>query len=420
MLRTGRSIPPHIALVLLYATSGLIWGTWIARIPTITSELELTRSQIGMVLPAFPAGALVAFPLVAAVTTRFGSGRATMTFGLMRAAVFPLLGLAPDMLTLMLALGISGFAHGGLEVSLNSQGVEIEHQTRRPILARGAAASSIGTLVSTIGVWLYSRTELPSETPFLYPALVGIAMFWYFGHYLIPDERILPEPASTHRATTARWHRWFPPAALLAVLAFAFITELADEAISEWEAIYLEHDLGTGPAISSLNFSIYTTTLLIGRLFGDTIARYVPPTRILQAGGIIGGLGVMVGVGLGTPTSVLIGTGITGLGTSLLLPTIYRLAGSTPGIPKSRALAIVATTIYTGFIIGPLVIGPISSITTLGAALTGVGILYFGIPLLVSISRGTRFAPAELPEHTPVTTEAHSPEPASQTAASRS
>ncbi|HYH11206.1 MAG TPA: MFS transporter, partial [Thermomicrobiales bacterium] len=332
MPRTGRSIPPQIALVLLYAASGLIWGTWIAQIPSITNDLELTRSQIGLVLPSFPVGALLSFPVVAIISARVGSGRTTMAFGLLRAAVFPLLGLAPDMETLMLALGISGFAHGGLEVSLNTQGVEIEHQTTKPILARGAAASSIGTLLGALGVWLHSHTELPRDVPFLIPAIIGVVMFWYLGRHLLPEESLLPSSASPAHQEPSRWKHWFPPSVLWVLLGFAFITELADEAISEWVSIYLEDDLETGPAITSLNYSIYTIALLVGRLSGDTIARHVPPVLILQAGGIIGGIGVMVGVGFGTSTAVLIGTGITGLGTSLLLPTIYRLAGSTSGI----------------------------------------------------------------------------------------
>lgn len=98
-----RPIAPPLALLLLYATSGLIWGAWIQRLPVVARRLDLSNSELGIVLPAFPIGAIVAFQVIAVLSTRYQSRTTLVAFGLLRAAVFPLLGLATDM-TFLLSL----------------------------------------------------------------------------------------------------------------------------------------------------------------------------------------------------------------------------------------------------------------------------------------------------------------------------
>lgn len=117
-LRFPRPLPPYLVLALLFATSGLTWGIWIARIPGIAGQLELSRTELGAVLPAFSVGALISFPIAAAATGRFGTRASVRMFGILRGLTFPLLALAPNPITLLAALGVSGFMHGGLDVSL--------------------------------------------------------------------------------------------------------------------------------------------------------------------------------------------------------------------------------------------------------------------------------------------------------------
>lgn len=385
-----RPIAPPLALLLLYATSGLIWGAWIQRLPVVARRLDLSNSELGIVLPAFPIGAIVAFQVIAVLSTRYQSRTTLVAFGLLRAAAFPLLGLATDMTFLMVALALSGFAHGGLEVSLNRQGVAIERQLGRPILARGAAANSIGTLLSAGGIWLGTRAGVPFLTPFLIAAIVGLALFSLLGHSLIADE-VAPhaDPASQ----PAR-RRWLPPSALWLLLVIAFVAEILDETVTEWMNIYLENDVASGPAVTTLGYSLYTTSLLAGRLAGDAISRHISSARILQIGGLTGGLAMLVGIGINTENAILLATGVIGLGTSLIQPTLFRVAGSTPGIPSTQALAMTSTTIYLGYMVGPMVIGPISDIFSLRPALIGVGILCLLIPVIASLPRMTSSKPA--------------------------
>ncbi|CAN5772896.1 hypothetical protein BH20CHL2_BH20CHL2_07850 [soil metagenome] len=115
-IRLSRPLPPHLVLALLFATSGLTWGIWIARIPGIAFQLDLARAELGAVLPAFSVGALISFPIAAAAISRLGTRASVRMFGILRGLTFPLLALAPNPIALLAALGASGFMHGGLDV----------------------------------------------------------------------------------------------------------------------------------------------------------------------------------------------------------------------------------------------------------------------------------------------------------------
>jgi MFS family permease len=104
--------------------------------------------------------------------------------------------------------------------------------------------------------------------------------------------------------------------------------------------------------------------------------------RILQIAGTMGAAGLLIGTIIHTPAAMLVGIAIIGLGFSAIYPTLYRLAGNAPDISRASGLATIATIAYLGFMIGPLIIGPLASATSLRAALIGVGVMCILIPML--------------------------------------
>lgn len=391
-LQLPRSIPAHVAVALLFASSGIMWGVWIARIPGVADRLDLSRAQLGAVLPAFSVGALIAFPVAAAVASRFGSRIAIRGFGVLRAALFPALALAPDALTLTIALGAAGFAHGALDVSLNAQGVEIERRTTGSILSRAHGSFSLGALLGSAGVGLAAQRGLALPTQFALPALIAAAMFLLFTPFLIRDDAA-PTPAARRLTTRRRWRGVrVPPRALWTLGAIALVTGIADEAIADWTTLFIRQDLGATPVVAALAYSIYSFAMLIGRFSGDAISRRVAPMRILQVAGTMGAAGLLLGTIGNTPVAMLAGIAVIGLGFSAIYPTLYRLAGNAPDVPRATSLATIATIAYLGFLIGPLIIGPVASATSLRTALIGTGVLCLLIPVLGRPPRG--------PEHT--------------------
>ena len=61
----------------------------------------------------------------------------------------------------------------------------------------------------------------------------------------------------------------------------------------------------------------------------------------------------------------VIGFGVLGLGLSVIIPEVFRLAGQTEGVPASTGISIVSGIGFVGFLMGPVVLGIISNWTNL-------------------------------------------------------
>jgi MFS family permease len=406
--RLPRTIPFHVAVALLFATSGVMWGVWIARIPGVSASLDLDRAELGLVLPAFSIGALIAFPVSATVSSRYGSRVAIRIFGVLRGLLFPLLALAPNAVTLAIALALGGFAHGALDVALNAQGVEIERRTTGSILSRAHGSFSLGALVGSLSVGFAASAGLDLALQFAVPGLFAVAIFATLTSQLLDDEAT-PNPATERLATKRRWRGVrVPPRALWALGAIALVTGIADEAIADWTTLFIRQDLGASAVVASLAYSIYSFAMLVGRFAGDSISSRIEAMRILQIAGAMGATGLLIGTLVHTTVAMLVGIAIIGLGFSAIYPTLYRLAGNAPDISRASGLATIATIAYLGFMIGPLIIGPIANATSLRTVLIGVGVLCFVIPLL---SRPPRKADHTVEEPVPAVDLDNPPEP---------
>src|SRR4051812_50202252 len=63
------------ATYLAFMASGFAFASWASRIPQVRDRLELSPSQLGLVLLAIAVGSLLALPLSGPVVARLGSRR---------------------------------------------------------------------------------------------------------------------------------------------------------------------------------------------------------------------------------------------------------------------------------------------------------------------------------------------------------
>jgi predicted MFS family arabinose efflux permease len=149
-----------IAIAALFLSNGFTLATWISRIPVITGTLDLSPGQIGAVLMTLAAGAIVAFPLAGRLIDTRSSAAATILFNLVMIVALPFIGLAPSLPLLMAALFVFGFGNGGMDVSMNAQGIEVERAIGGSIInslhgffSLGAfAGAAVGAAAAQVGI----------------------------------------------------------------------------------------------------------------------------------------------------------------------------------------------------------------------------------------------------------------------------
>src|SRR5829696_3712985 len=177
------------AIAAVFFVNGVTLASWISRIPTLTERLDLSPGQVGLALMTLAAGALVAFPITGRLVDTRSSAFTVLFFGLIMIASLPVLAIAPHLLVLVPALLLFGFGNGGMDVSMNAQGVQVERFAGRSIISSLHGCFSLGAFVgAAIGAGV-AQLGVPPLVHFLAISVIGIAALSWIRRWMIPDAR---------------------------------------------------------------------------------------------------------------------------------------------------------------------------------------------------------------------------------------
>ena len=347
------------AVSLTFLVHGMVVGNWLSRIPAVRDRLHLEPAPLGLCLLGAAVGALIFMPLSARLCSAYGSRAITRIMSLAFCASLPLPGLAPFPPLLFAALVIYGAAAGGMDVSMNTQGAEVEHMRGRPTMSSFHALFSIGGMLGSAMGALAARLHVPVLLHLGGAAVllaVGVALA---GLWLAPG-REKPRDAP-FRLNALR-------GALLGLSVIAFCILLGEGAMADWSAVYIA-DAGSSAAIAALGYAVFSAMMAAGRLAGDWLTERYGAVRVVRYGSLFASAGLAVALIEGGVIAAMIGFACCGAGFASIFPNMCSAAAAQPKIRPEAAIASVSVTGYFGFLVGPPVIGAIANLAGLRMAL---------------------------------------------------
>ncbi|GAB3689516.1 MFS transporter [Angustibacter aerolatus] len=346
------------AVMAVFLLNGLVMASWISRVPATRDRLDLSASQIGLVLLAMSGGAVLALPLAGTVVHRFGPRGTVRAAALLCTAGLALFGLAPSVWLLVPGLFCMGVGSGTWDVAMNVEGAEVERRLGRAIMPHFHALFSVGTVVGALLGALLNHLDVPTPAHLVPLAvLVAVATLWSLRGFLpdaeVPDEHA--DDAATSGPRMRAIDAWREPRTLaigLVVLTFAF----TEGSANDWMALALVDGYDLSNSQGVLGFAVFVTAMTVGRLLGtrllDRFGR-VPVLRLTAALAVVGLLLVVVGV---SPWLAGVGAVLWGLGASLGFPVGMSAAADDPRYAAAR-VSVVSSIGYTAFLAGPPLIG---------------------------------------------------------------
>ena len=134
--------------------------------------------------------------------------------------------------------------------------------------------------------------------------------------------------------------------------------------------------------------------MAIGRFTGGVVIQRCGRAPVLRAAGVLACVGV-AGLCLVNSTLIaLLGALAWGLGLSVVFPSAMSAAGEVPG-RGARAIAVVSTIGYGGFLVGAPLIGFLAHMMPLDRALLAVAVLVLLIAVLAPAARERGAEPAK-------------------------
>lgn len=363
-----------------FAALGLFWGTWGASLPAIQRHADADDAFLGIALLCVGAGALASMRLAGAALDRVGNpGLPVTVLGFAFATVLPALATSP--VALIVALLVVGATSGALDVAINAEATRYE-AVARPVLNLAHAFFSAAVLVSAL---LTGALRTASDSIFL-PFTLAAALL------LAAALTIVRLPAAPHTSALARrqasrlWHVPRPLAILGLLGALAYFVE---NAWQSWSAVHLERTLAAGPAQAAVGPAVFAGAAVCGRLLGQALAARAEARLLLATGAVVAAVGSVVAATAPSVAVALAGIAVAGFGTSVCAPTVISLGGKIAALgERASAISIVTTLAYSGFLIGPALVGLTADVLSLRAALVGVAALALLLAALARVAPG--------------------------------
>ena len=375
-----------------FALFGLVFGVWQVALPDLQRALDLSGGALGQALTV---GFLAAFPVALAggrLSDRWGARRLIAAGAVLMALAFLGLMIVRSYGALLLLLFVFFGASGAYDVGITAAALANEHAGGHGRLAyyhaAFSAAPGVGALVGG------GLVALGLPYPYLYGGL-AVAL----GVLTVPALRLrdtpapdpaAPAPASASAAPALGLGVWRLPG-LAALAGIAALAYLAEGGLEDWMAIYLRGPLALSPALGAVGLGIIHGALLLGRLATGRLSHRVDRRRLMAGSGLLTALGMGLALATAWPPLVLAGLAVAGLALAGLAPTAFTLGGNRAPAHMGEVSAALTTVGYLGFLVGPVVIGGLSDVIGLRAALATLilaGALITGLAALVREPHG--------------------------------
>lgn len=369
------------AVAALFFANGASFSSWFPRIPEVRERLGLSLGELGTVLVGIGLGGLLASVVAGAVVDRIGSRRAAVGALAVQTLGLPALGLASSALLLAVSLATLSAVDALADVGMNVQAAEVQRTSERSLIQRFHAAWSIGTVAGAVvgSACAALDISLTLQLAVTGALLAGLSVSSWPA--LIPGLRTDdPEAGGGGRL----------PVVVLLVLT-ALVVAVVEGTPGDWAAVFADEVHGAASGTAGLGYVAVAAGMVVGRLGGDWATDTLGAPRLLATAISFAAVGLFVVAASPAVAVAIVGFALWGLGVSVLFPTLYLQAASTPGVPPGLGVGLMSSGARLGFLASPPTVGAVSEATSLRVGLAAVvGVALAGsVVLSVATRRAT-------------------------------
>ena len=367
----------RLTVMSFFFLQGLCFSSWASRIPTIKTALHISDGGLGTLLLALPAGQLTMMPFSGRLANRYGSKATLMTGLMLYSLALTNLGAVTQAWQLAVALYLFGLAGNLSNISVNTQGVNIEKMAGRQVMASFHGAWSLaGFTGGAIGAFMIANMV----SPYLHFWIIAAIVFTVV---LTANRNLLPGRGITE----ARPFFTKPDKALIQLGVIGFCNLACEGAMFDWSGVYFQKVIHAPASLITLGYIAFMSTMAGGRFVGDRLVRTLGQKRMLKTSGILVATGLVIAVVFPYILTATLGFLIVGLGVSSVVPTVYSAAGRSTTVSPSIAIASVSSISFLGFLMGPPLLGYIAQTANLRYSYALVAAFGLATSILASRAR---------------------------------
>lgn len=340
----------RLAVSLFFFCQGLAFASWASRIPTIKSALDLSDASLGTILLMLPLGQLLTMTLSGRLVTKYGSATVLLIACCCYVLTLCTIAYANSATALGITLFFFGIFGNMCNIAVNTQGVAVEEQYSRPIMSSFHGAWSIaGFVAALIGLGTI-QLNLSTVLHFVIVLLIVVCNVLFNAKYLIPGKA-----KESKQSGLAK-----PDTMLVQLGILGFLSMATEGAMFDWSGVYFKDIVQAPEQLVPIGYAAFMIMMASGRFIGDFFISKMGKQRTLQLSGLLMCCGMLLSVVLPYFYTSIFGFMMVGLGVACVVPTVYSVTGKHPTIAPGKALAMVSSISFLGFLLGPPLIGYIA------------------------------------------------------------
>lgn len=369
----------YFAPAWVFASLNIMIGTWVLYIPRVKQALGLDDGEVGMALFCLGLGTLTSLTFASKVIKRVGVGKSTLAGICIFAFLFLFPLVAPSYIALCCALFLVGIFSCFTDIAMNALVSDIETEDDAHIMSSSHGFFSIGgAIAASIGYLVIDYVTMPIVH------IAGAALVVIVTNLLVCKNYISIQTPVDESQGRLNFSLLKP---LLGLTVVAFIIMGSEGAIEQWSTLYLEDVVMiTSEKLAGTGFLMFSLCMAIGRFLGDGVSKRFGAIKIISAGCLLALVGYLAVLSASTYISIL-GFGIIGLGFSVVIPELLRLAGKVKGVASADGISFVAGAGFIGFLASPPLVGFLADASSLKLSFStlatgGIIAVFVGITLL--------------------------------------
>jgi MFS family permease len=362
----------RLGVSLMFFTNGVLFSALLPRYPEMKASFDLSNTAFGLVVIAFPIGALVAAASAGRFIRRIGALRTTAFGSIGLAAAMALAGASHSVWLFALALVTAGALDAVADAAQNVQGVLAEEWRGKSMMNSFHALWSIGAATGgAIGAAAANAGVSPSTQMLANGAAWAVVAVVACRLAAIPADvrhqlRSYHEPETDNSGTSTRRKAW---KLLLPLVALAICGTLVEDVANNWAALYLRTETSAPLGVAGLGLTAALAAQFVGRILGDPMTDRWGRTAVARTGGLLVALGATLVVTSPSYLAAFAGFALAGFGSATLVPAAFAAAGRIPSLPEGTGIALLSWLMRLGFLITSPAIGALSDLTDLRTAM---------------------------------------------------
>ncbi len=364
---------------------GVFAGAWGAHVPSVKARYGLDEATLSLVLLTAAFGSIAALLFAGRAVARLGARNAALCAGLLMSLGLALVLRMPSLAALLPVAFVLGMGMSVFDVSINSEGSELEHLSGRAIMSNLHGMFSVGGMLGAALVAVLLRADVEAA-----PQLLAIAAALAVA--VVLGTRGMLEcygGADSGAGGSDKAHFAWPRGLLLVIGLLILAGMIAEGVMYDWCVLYLKQEVGLPQSQAALGYAAFAGAMAASRFGGDWLRERFSEQALLRAGAWLAAVAMAAVLLLGTPAVAMLGFVLVGAGLAPVAPILFNAATRVPGVSRAAAIASVTSIGYAGFMIGPPLIGGLAHAVSLTVAM---GVVVVSAALLAF---SARFVPAK-------------------------